>query len=73
MDRFDLTDVTVLLGLVRRAKANAEKRWQRRQHLNHNGSAVDPARTKVNKLTPLLAKLEALQTQARQAPAGVSS
>jgi hypothetical protein len=73
MDAFDLTDLTVLLGLVRRAKANAEKRWQRRQSLNRQGSVTDPARTKVNKLTRLLAKLEALQGKARQAPVRVPS
>jgi hypothetical protein len=59
----DVADVTVLLGLVRRAKTGAERRWQKRHRLNHDLVSGDPAKTKVNKLGRLFAKLEALRSQ----------
>jgi hypothetical protein len=61
----DAAELTVLLGLVRRAKANAERRQRRRQHLGKIGSGGDPSRTKVNKLRRLLAKLEEIQAHLR--------
>ena len=61
----DAADLTVLMGLLRRAKGNAERRQERRQHLRKVGPAGDPGRTKVNKLAQLLAKLEELQARVR--------
>jgi hypothetical protein len=58
----DAADLTVLLGLVRRAKTGAERRWQKRHHLNHDQVGGDPAQTKVHKLGRLFAKLEALRS-----------
>jgi hypothetical protein len=59
----DTADLTVLVGLVRRAKGNAERRQERRQHLGKVNPVRDPGRTKANKLARLLAKLKELQSQ----------
>jgi len=59
----DAADLTVLLGLVRRAKTGAERRWQKRHHRHDDQVGADPAQTKVNKLGRLIAKLEALRSQ----------
>ena len=59
----DTADLIVLVGLVRRAKGNAERRQQRRQHLGKVTPGGDPGRTKTTKLARLLAKLEELQAQ----------
>jgi len=64
-DALDVADLTVLVGLVRRAKTGAEKRWQKRKHLNQGVVGGDPCRTKVNKLGRLLSKLEELRSQAQ--------
>jgi hypothetical protein len=61
----DTSDLTVLVGLVRRAKRNAERRQERRQHLGKISPGGDPGRTKTNKLARLLAKLEELQAQVK--------
>jgi hypothetical protein len=59
----DAADLTVLMGLVRRARSGAERRYQKRHHCHHDQVGADPARTKVNKLGRLFAKLEALRSQ----------
>jgi hypothetical protein len=56
-------DLTVLVGLVRRAKGNAERRLERRQCLGKVNAGKDPGRTKANKLARLQAKLEELHSQ----------
>jgi hypothetical protein len=58
----DAADLTVLLGLVRRAKTGAERRWQKRHHCHRDQVGGDPAKTKVNKLGRLFGKLEALRS-----------
>jgi len=62
----DAADLTVLVGLVRRAKGNAERRQQRRQHLGKINPGRDPGRTKANKLAQLLSKLAELQSQVQE-------
>jgi hypothetical protein len=59
----DTADLTVLVGLVRRAKVNAERRQERRQRLGKVNPGRDPGRTKLNKLTQLQAKLQELQSR----------
>jgi hypothetical protein len=54
-----VADLTVLVGLVRWAKENAE----RRQRVGNVNPGREPGRTKANKLARLLAKLEELQSQ----------
>jgi hypothetical protein len=60
---FDAADLTVLVGLVRRAKGSAARRLERRQRLGKANPGRDPGRTKANKLARLQAKLEELQSQ----------
>src|SRR5262245_59761341 len=56
----DTAELTILVGLVRRAKRNAERRQERRQRLGKVSPGGDPGRTKAYKLARLQAKLEAL-------------
>jgi hypothetical protein len=62
----DKADLTVLVGLVRRAKGNVERRQERRQHLGKVSPPRDAGRTKAHKLARLQAKLEELQSQVQQ-------
>ena len=62
----DRADLTVLVGLVRRAKGNAERRQERRHQLGKHHPDRDPGRTKANKLARLLAKLQELQSQVEE-------
>ena len=64
-DALDAAELTVLVGLVRRAKGNAERRQHRRQQLGKVNPGGDPGRTKANKLARLLVKLEELQAHAQ--------
>jgi hypothetical protein len=62
---FTAAELTVLLGLVRRAKVQAERRREKRQHLQRDPPG-SPGPTKADRLKRLFAKLEALR-----APGGV--
>jgi hypothetical protein len=61
MNSLNVADLTVLMGLVRRAKVNAEKRLEKRRQLHRSLPARDPGQTKVHKLGQLFAKLEMLR------------
>jgi hypothetical protein len=56
-------DLTVLIGLVRRAKVNAAARLEKRKQLHHHLPIKDPAQTKANKLGQLLDKLAVILSQ----------
>jgi hypothetical protein len=61
---FTAPELTVLLGIVRRAKVNAERRLEKRQHRQRSLPPGDAGQTKAERLGRLFAKLEALREQA---------
>ena len=61
---FTAPELTVLLGLVRRARVNAERRREKRQRLQRSLAPGGPGPTKAERLGRLFAKLEALRGQA---------
>ena len=61
---FTAPELTVLLGLVRRAKVNAERRLDKRKHRQRSLPPGDAGQTKAERLGRLFVKLEALREQA---------